>query len=176
MAHSRSLAFLKPLLGGPYFDLEAIWDEHCKYEFEERDVAATMATMVDRPYVNHIPTMTYVSFSLHLPHAYMHPHSSESGSLALDNLNILIREQWRHRQIPPNNLLHHALHLQQPPLNNPLPRLPHPRHRPRNRRVRLQPHARQARRMAAPFSTAHRSAFGNSNGQYYYAEGRSPLS
>jgi carboxymethylenebutenolidase len=59
VAHSRSLAFLKPLLNGPYFDLEAVWDEHCKYEFEERDVAATMATMVDRPYVNHIPTMTY---------------------------------------------------------------------------------------------------------------------
>jgi carboxymethylenebutenolidase len=45
-------------LGGPYFVLEAIWDEHCRYEFAERSVAKTMATMVSQPYVNHIPTMT----------------------------------------------------------------------------------------------------------------------
>lgn len=58
VAHTRSLTFLKPLLGGPYFDLEAIWDEHTKYEFEDRSVEKTMATMVDQPYVNHIPTLT----------------------------------------------------------------------------------------------------------------------
>ena len=58
VAHTRSLAFMKPLLGGPYFDLEAIWDEHTKYEFEDRSVDKTMATMVDEPYVNHIPTLT----------------------------------------------------------------------------------------------------------------------
>ncbi|KAK7191588.1 hypothetical protein PSPO01_02037 [Paraphaeosphaeria sporulosa] len=58
IAHTRSLAFVKPLLNGPYFDLEAIWDEHCRYEFGERDVARTMATMVAQPYVNHIPTLT----------------------------------------------------------------------------------------------------------------------
>ncbi|MGJ0507945.1 MAG: ester cyclase [Methylocystis sp.] len=39
-------------------DLAALWDEHCRYEFETRDVDATMATMVASPYVNHIPTMT----------------------------------------------------------------------------------------------------------------------
>ncbi|CAN9327829.1 unnamed protein product [Alternaria alternata] len=58
IAHTRSLTFLKPLLGGPFFDLEAVWEEHTKFEFGERDVAKTMATMVDQPYVNHIPTMT----------------------------------------------------------------------------------------------------------------------
>ena len=58
LAHTRSLTFLKPLLGGPWFDLEAVWDEHCLYEFGERDVERTMATMVAQPYVNHIPTMT----------------------------------------------------------------------------------------------------------------------
>ncbi|KAF2846812.1 hypothetical protein T440DRAFT_492386 [Plenodomus tracheiphilus IPT5] len=58
IAHTRSLTFLKPLLNGPYFDLEAVWEEHTRYEFGERDVAKTMATMVDQPYVNHIPTMT----------------------------------------------------------------------------------------------------------------------
>src|SRR4051812_10514909 len=39
-------------------DLAALWEEHCRYEFETRDVTATMATMVDAPYVNHVPTMT----------------------------------------------------------------------------------------------------------------------
>lgn len=44
-------------MNGPYFDLEAIWDEHTYYEFEARDVAKTMSTMVQEPYVNHIPTV-----------------------------------------------------------------------------------------------------------------------
>ncbi len=38
-------------------DLGALWEAHCRYEFETRDVDATMATMVREPYVNHIPTM-----------------------------------------------------------------------------------------------------------------------
>lgn len=57
VAHTRSLSFLKPLMGGPYFDLEAIWDEHTRYEFADRSVEKTVATMVDQPYVNHVPTM-----------------------------------------------------------------------------------------------------------------------
>lgn len=40
------------------FDLVALWEAHTRYEFETRDVDATMATMVDEPYVNHVPTMT----------------------------------------------------------------------------------------------------------------------
>jgi carboxymethylenebutenolidase len=39
-------------------DLASLWDTHCRYEFETRDVDATMATMVPQPYVNHVPTMT----------------------------------------------------------------------------------------------------------------------
>ena len=39
-------------------DLVALWEEHCRYEFETRDTDATMATMVDEPCVNHVPTMT----------------------------------------------------------------------------------------------------------------------
>src|SRR3954463_9062616 len=42
----------------PEHDLEALWEEHCRHEFETRDVDATMATMVATPYVNHVPTMT----------------------------------------------------------------------------------------------------------------------
>lgn len=39
-------------------DLAALWEAHCRCEFETRDANATMATMVSQPYVNHIPTMT----------------------------------------------------------------------------------------------------------------------
>lgn len=39
------------------YDLVALWEEHCRYEFETRDVDAVMATMVEEPYVNHVPTM-----------------------------------------------------------------------------------------------------------------------
>ena len=42
----------------PEHDLEAIWEAHCRHEFENCDVDATMATMVGTPYVNHVPTMT----------------------------------------------------------------------------------------------------------------------
>ncbi|KAA8649608.1 hypothetical protein EYZ11_004327 [Aspergillus tanneri] len=58
VAHSRSLTFLKESLDGPYFDLEKIWDEHTYYEFSDRSVEKTMATMVQEPYVNHVPTLT----------------------------------------------------------------------------------------------------------------------
>jgi carboxymethylenebutenolidase len=57
IAYSRSIALLRSVMG-PYYDLENLWDMHCYYEFLERDVDATMATMVSEPYVNHVPTMT----------------------------------------------------------------------------------------------------------------------
>jgi len=57
MAHSRSIKKFRETIG-PIFDLNNLWDMHCFYEFAERDVPKTMATMVDEPYVNHIPTMT----------------------------------------------------------------------------------------------------------------------
>jgi carboxymethylenebutenolidase len=57
MAQQRSLTALKREIG-PVYDLAALWDKHCEYEFGTRDVDATMATMVAEPYVNHIPTMT----------------------------------------------------------------------------------------------------------------------
>ena len=34
------------------YDLAALWEAHCRYEFETRDVDATMSTMVAEPYVN----------------------------------------------------------------------------------------------------------------------------
>jgi carboxymethylenebutenolidase len=38
-------------------DLGAIFDLHVASEFETEDLDATMATMVDEPYVTHIPTL-----------------------------------------------------------------------------------------------------------------------
>jgi carboxymethylenebutenolidase len=58
VSHTRNLTFLKKLMNGPYFDLEAIWDEHTYFEFENRSVEHTMATMVAEPYVNHVPTVS----------------------------------------------------------------------------------------------------------------------
>jgi carboxymethylenebutenolidase len=39
-------------------DLPALWQEHTDYEFVTRDTEATLKTMVDDAYVNHIPVMT----------------------------------------------------------------------------------------------------------------------
>lgn len=57
VSHTRSLEFLRTHLGGPHFDLESIWEEHCLFEFGERNVEKTMSTMVEEPYVNHVPTV-----------------------------------------------------------------------------------------------------------------------
>lgn len=69
VAHTRNLQFLKPKMNGPYFDLEYIWEEHTYYEFADRSVEHTMSTMVQEPYVNHVPTVSsepygYLEFSL----------------------------------------------------------------------------------------------------------------
>jgi len=39
-------------------DLSALWEEHTSHEFATRDTEATLATMVDDAYVNHIPVLT----------------------------------------------------------------------------------------------------------------------
>jgi len=57
MAHERTIGALKGAMG-PHYDLSALWDKHCEYEFGTRNVDDTMSTMVPQPYVNHIPTMT----------------------------------------------------------------------------------------------------------------------
>ena len=71
LAHERSIATLKAAIG-PHYDLAALWDKHCEYEFGLRDVDATMATMVAEPYVNHIPTMTGGVGYAKLHHFYTH--------------------------------------------------------------------------------------------------------
>jgi carboxymethylenebutenolidase len=39
-------------------DLGAVFDDHVAAEFVHLDLEATMATMTDDPYVNHVPVMT----------------------------------------------------------------------------------------------------------------------
>ena len=42
----------------PSSDLSHLWEEHTKHEFVTRDTEATLATMVEDAYVNHVPVMT----------------------------------------------------------------------------------------------------------------------
>jgi carboxymethylenebutenolidase len=42
----------------PPLDLAKLWDEHVACEFTTRDTEATLATMTDDAYVNHVPVMT----------------------------------------------------------------------------------------------------------------------
>ena len=56
LAHSRTLELIRRVVG-PYYDYVALFTEHIRHEFETRDVDATMATMIDDPYVNHVATL-----------------------------------------------------------------------------------------------------------------------
>ena len=42
----------------PQLDLEKLWEAHTQHEFATRDTEATLDTMVDDAYVNHIPVLT----------------------------------------------------------------------------------------------------------------------
>ncbi|MBI4695631.1 MAG: ester cyclase [Gammaproteobacteria bacterium] len=42
----------------PTPDLAQLWEEHTRHEFATRDTAATLETMVEDAYVNHIPVLT----------------------------------------------------------------------------------------------------------------------
>lgn len=39
-------------------DLAKLWEQHTAHEFATRDTEATLATMADDAYVNHVPVMT----------------------------------------------------------------------------------------------------------------------
>lgn len=86
MAHERSVTALRQAIG-PEYDLEALWEDHCKYEFETRDVPATMATMVAEPYVNHIPTLTggvgYAQLSRFYRHHFVHNNPKDMSLISI---------------------------------------------------------------------------------------------
>jgi carboxymethylenebutenolidase len=48
----------------------ALWEEHLKAEFQDRDAAASCDTMVSNPYVNHVPVMTGGMGRRQLEHFY----------------------------------------------------------------------------------------------------------
>jgi carboxymethylenebutenolidase len=56
LAHSRTIGLLRRAIG-PSYDLNALWEKHLEGEFVTLDADATIRTMVERPYVNHVPTM-----------------------------------------------------------------------------------------------------------------------
>jgi carboxymethylenebutenolidase len=39
-------------------DLSQLWEEHTAHEFSTRDTEATLRTMVEDAYVNHVPVLT----------------------------------------------------------------------------------------------------------------------
>lgn len=86
MAYSRTLEVIRQSIG-PRYDLSALWDGHIYYEFEARDVPATMATMVAEPYVNHIPTLTggvgQRDLSRFYAHHFVHANPADTKSIPI---------------------------------------------------------------------------------------------
>ncbi|UOT07337.1 dienelactone hydrolase family protein [Rhodococcus opacus] len=86
LAYSRTLEVLHATIG-PRYDLSALWDRHVYYEFETRDVPATMATMVDEPYVNHIPTLTggvgQKDLSRFYAHHFVHNNPADTKTIPI---------------------------------------------------------------------------------------------
>jgi carboxymethylenebutenolidase len=63
LANLRSVEFFVRHLGGVNAGaasarLSTIWDAHVKFEFATRDTEATLGTMVEDAYVNHVPVLT----------------------------------------------------------------------------------------------------------------------
>jgi carboxymethylenebutenolidase len=56
LAASRTISLLRRAIG-PRYDLDALWDKHLEGEFVTHDPDATVRTMVEDAYVNHVPTM-----------------------------------------------------------------------------------------------------------------------
>jgi hypothetical protein len=57
IAWSRSLDCVRKAFKSEV-DIEKTWEEHLKHEFKTRNVDDLMKTMVEVPYINHVPTMT----------------------------------------------------------------------------------------------------------------------
>lgn len=127
ISHTRNLTLFKKEMDGPYFDLETIWDEHTYYEFADRSVEHTMSTMVQEPYVNHVPTVSLSpapAFVLLFREADPDPDD---------------RRHWSHKALP---LLPAQLYLQQLRRLRARAYQPDRRCRSRHRRVHFQIHSR----------------------------------
>ncbi|KAJ7229019.1 NTF2-like protein [Mycena pura] len=82
IAHTKAAVHIRKCLGGPFFDLEAIWEEHTYFEFEVRSVAKTMGTMVAEPYVNHVPTLAGGVGRRQLSAFYRNPKDTRMQSIS----------------------------------------------------------------------------------------------
>ncbi|TWT57368.1 SnoaL-like polyketide cyclase [Thalassoglobus neptunius] len=51
-------------------DMVQLWEDHVKAEFEDKDSIASCGTMVDEPYVNHVPTLAGGKGREHLEYFY----------------------------------------------------------------------------------------------------------
>ncbi|MDQ2839669.1 MAG: ester cyclase [Acidobacteriota bacterium] len=51
-------------------EINDLWNDHTAYEFNTRDTEATLATMTEDAYVNHIPVMTGGAGKVELRHFY----------------------------------------------------------------------------------------------------------
>src|SRR6516165_1547297 len=51
-------------------DMVALWEQHLKAEFEDKDACQSCDTMVANPYVNHVPVLTGGSGRRQLEHFY----------------------------------------------------------------------------------------------------------
>ncbi|MGE0666132.1 MAG: dienelactone hydrolase family protein [Sphingomonadales bacterium] len=71
LALTRALELLRPRIG-PVYDLLALWERHTYHEFASKDADETIETMVERPYVNHVPSMTGGTGRHELRHFYRH--------------------------------------------------------------------------------------------------------
>ncbi|MHA4836453.1 dienelactone hydrolase family protein [Sphingopyxis sp. MSC1_008] len=86
-ALTHTLELLRPLMG-PHYDLAALWEQHAYFEFGLRDADQTIETMVDVPYVNHVPTMTGGTGRTELHHFYknyfvdVHPEDYSAVSIS----------------------------------------------------------------------------------------------
>ncbi|MEZ5735480.1 MAG: dienelactone hydrolase family protein [Novosphingobium sp.] len=68
-ALTHILEMIRPQMG-PDYDLSEAWERHAFYEFGLRDADKTIETMVDVPYVNHVPVMTGGTGRSELHHFY----------------------------------------------------------------------------------------------------------
>ncbi len=86
MAYTRTLGLLRKVMG-PIYELSALWEAHRACEFITRDADATMKTMVDEPYVNHVPTLTggYGQKDLHrfYKHHFIPKNPKDSRSIPI---------------------------------------------------------------------------------------------
>ncbi|MDB5582388.1 MAG: carboxymethylenebutenolidase [Bradyrhizobium sp.] len=100
LALTHTLELIRPLMG-PHYDLVALWEQHAFYEFGLRDADKTIETMVEVPYVNHVPVMSGGYGRAELRHFYknyfvdVHPDDYQAISVSRTvGVNRLVDEMY----------------------------------------------------------------------------------